>query len=125
MGPLRVVRQSGGEVHEAAAFRINRTAGFDKTRDRRSHGTIARKLLSVKLWITAAKIDALSSFRKSAVQDWAEGGDFCSRAFQDSEIVGIIKTKCPVVGDRNRHLAMRRFFRRCHRHDNLGARASE
>ena len=100
VAPL-VIDDGLGQVHQAAAFRVDRHPSVVRIAQRRVKGRIAREIRCVQLRESSAKHHARGPRWQSVVVQRAEEDDLGSSGFQELEVFGIGEMKRLVARDRN------------------------
>src|SRR6266702_1323906 len=101
------------EVHHAAAFRVDRTAGCGKLTNLVRKGSVRAQLRSVKLRVAPAKIKRVRFGGKFRIVHRAELDELCARTFEQLQIVLVVEAERFIARHTNRYPVLRVRRPRC------------
>ena len=91
--------QRAAEIHQAAAFGVNRHAALMRRPQLGQHRRVGGKRSGVQFRVAAAEPDHLA-IGKYRIMQWAKADKGHARAFQQRKIIRVVETESFIIRDR-------------------------
>src|SRR5216684_893360 len=86
------------QIHQSAAFGVNRISGLRKLAHGGKHFAVSCKTFNIKFWVAPADIESIHIGRRSSILQRAEFDDLRAGRTECVEVIFVVEAKSPVAG---------------------------